>query len=74
MSPDGHGLPGWARDRWARAAVTVWLVIVVAVCARAALQPRVRSLYPTWAAAGGDWLAGAPLYRQTWELHLDQFR
>jgi hypothetical protein len=74
MSPEGHGLPGWARDRWARAAVAVWLAIVAAVCARAALQPRVRSLYPTWAAAGGDWLAGAPLYRNTWEPHLDQFR
>ena len=38
------------------------------------MQPRVRSLYPTWAAAGGDWLARAPLYRNTWEQHLDQFR
>jgi hypothetical protein len=54
--------------------VAVWLVIVTAVCARAVVRPRVRSLYPTWAAAGGDWLAGAPLYRNTWEQHLDQFR
>jgi hypothetical protein len=74
MPPDGHGLPGWARDRWVQWAVAVWLVMVAAVCARAALQPRVRSLYPTWAAAGRDWLAGAPLYRNTWEQHLDQFR
>jgi hypothetical protein len=54
--------------------LAVWLVIVAAVCARSALQPRVRSLYPTWAAAGGDWLAGAPHYRKTWGPHLDQFR
>ncbi|HZY90238.1 MAG TPA: glycosyltransferase family 87 protein [Gemmataceae bacterium] len=74
MSPDGHGLPGWARDHWVRWAATAWLVIVTAVCARAVMQPRVRSLYPTWAAAGGDWLARAPLYRTTWEQHLDQFR
>ena len=74
MQPEGHGLPGWARDRWARWAVTVWLVIVAAVCARAMVQPRVRSLYPTWAAAGGDWLDAAPLYRNTWDQHLDQFR
>jgi hypothetical protein len=74
MPPEGQGLPGWARDRWAQWAVTVWLVIVAAVCARAVVQPRVRSLYPTWATAGGDWLAGAPLYRNTWEQHFDQFR
>jgi hypothetical protein len=74
MQPEGHGLPGWARDRWARGAVVVWLVIVAAVCARAVLQPRVHSLYPTWAAAGGDWLAAVPLYRNTWDQHLDQFR
>ncbi len=74
MPPEGHGLPGWMRDRWAQWAVTVWLVVVATVCARAVVQPRVRSLYPTWSAAGGDWLAGAPLYRNTWEQHLDQFR
>src|SRR5262249_29704613 len=74
MRPDGYWRRVQAGDRWARGAVAVWLTILVAVGARSALQPRSHSLYPTYAAAGGDWVAGATLYRLQWEPHLDQYR
>jgi hypothetical protein len=74
MRPDGYRQRGQSWDRWARGAVAVWLTILVGVGARSALQPRSHSLYPTYAAAGGDWAAGAPLYRVQWEPHLDQYR
>jgi hypothetical protein len=62
---------GWNWPRWA---VLVWSVLLLALGARAALQPRQRSLYPTWTTAGGDWLAGADLYRSRFDPPLDQFR
>src|SRR5262245_60286200 len=63
-----------AGDPWVRGATLVWGAVVVAVCARAAWQPRQRNLCPTWAAAGADWRAGADVYRARWEPPLDQFR
>jgi hypothetical protein len=70
------GLRGWARGRdpWVRAAAAAWLVVVIAICVRCAVQPRVRTLYTTWAGAGHDWRVGRDLYRTTWEEHQDQFR
>jgi hypothetical protein len=41
---------------------TVWLLVVLVVCGRGAIEPRKHSLYPTYAAAGSDWLAGTSLY------------
>jgi hypothetical protein len=63
-----------AWDRWTRAAVAVWLALLAVIGARSALQPRSHSLYPTYATAGGDWVAGTTLYRTQWEPHLDQYR
>src|SRR5262245_30093479 len=63
-----------AGDPWVRGATLVWGAVVVAVCARAAWQPRQRNLCPTWAAAGADWRAGADVYRAWWPPPLDQFR
>jgi hypothetical protein len=43
-------------------AVLVWVIVVVVVCTRSALQPQVRNLVPTWRAAGEAWLHGGDLY------------
>src|SRR4051812_26614872 len=61
-------------DPWARWAVGAWLAVLLVVCGQALLRPRFRSLYPTYAAAGRDWLAGRTLYRDHWEPYEDQFR
>ncbi len=57
-----------------RAAILVWIVVVGAVCVRAAVQPYKRTLYTTWAQAGADWETGRDLYRTSWEADQDQFR
>jgi hypothetical protein len=60
-SPLGPNTPGRA---WVRLAVGVWLLVLLAVCVRSAVQPRKRSLYPTWSGVGADWLAGRDSYRK----------
>jgi hypothetical protein len=64
------------RSPWAlvRTAVIVWAVIIAAVCVRAAAQPYKRTLFTTWAQAGGDWELGCDLYRNSWSPDQDQFR
>lgn len=62
------------RDAWVRTAVVVWLIIVAAVCIRAAVQPYKRTLFTTWEQAGADWEEGRDLYRTTWNPDQDQFR
>jgi hypothetical protein len=49
-------------DPWVVTAAEVWLLVVLVVCVRAVCWPHVHTLYPTYAAAGGDWLAGASTY------------
>jgi hypothetical protein len=61
-------------DPWARLALAAWLVLVLVLCGRAAVQPYKRTLYTTWDRAGGDWQAGRTLYHREWEWHQDQFR
>jgi hypothetical protein len=62
-------------DPWLVLAAEVWLLVVLVVCVRAVFWPHVHSLYPTYAAAGGDWLAGASLYYQDPRPpYLDQYR
>jgi hypothetical protein len=71
-----ESLPRWATAAgpWPAAAALVWAAVVAAVCARSAAQPHKRSLYPTWAAAGGDWVAGADAYGPPRAPHLDTYR
>ena len=49
-------------DPWARLAVSLWAILIVVVCARAAWQPRTRSLYQTYVRAGADWRGGVDVY------------
>jgi hypothetical protein len=54
----------------------LWAGVLLVVCVRAAVWPRVHSLYLTYATAGADWVAGADLYYRDRpaELRLDQYR
>jgi hypothetical protein len=55
--------------------VLAWVIVVVAVGGRSALQPREHSLYYTWLTAGKDWSSGSPLLYQHVEGDgLDIFR
>ncbi len=74
MRLDGLGQRVRGADPWVRLAVAAWLIVLVAISVRVAVQPRVRTLYTTWAGAGRDWETGRDLYRDTWESHQDQFR
>jgi hypothetical protein len=62
-------------DPWVVTAAEVWLLVLLVVCVRAVFWPRVHSLYPTYAAAGGDWLAGASTYYHGERpAYFDQYR
>jgi hypothetical protein len=63
-------------DPWARLAVVLWAALVVVICARAAWQPRTRSLYQTYVRAGSDWRARADAYWVAGRgpLNLDLYR
>jgi hypothetical protein len=43
-------------------AVALWAVLIAVVCVRSVVQPRVHSLYATYATAGTHWCAGTSLY------------
>jgi hypothetical protein len=60
---------------WGQVALAVWVLVLLAVFVRTAIQPRTRSLFYTYASAGSDWLAGKSLYfHDDWPTYLDQFR
>ena len=50
------------RDGWGRLAGAVWLGVLVAVTGLALARPRTHSVYPIFAHAGRNWLAGTDLY------------
>jgi hypothetical protein len=56
--------------RWA---VVVWVIIVAAVGARVLLKPHTHTVFPIFADAGCNWLAGHDVYRPP-KSGLDQFR
>ena len=58
------------RLRWA---VAVWVVIVAAVGVRVLLKPHSNTVFPIFADAGRNWLAGVDLYGAP-KPDLDQFR
>jgi hypothetical protein len=75
MRLDALTWPGRNWDLWTRCAVVVWVIVMLAVCIRSAVQPREHSLYYTWLTAGKDWSSGSPLLYQHMEGDgLDIFR
>jgi len=73
----GHvgNVPSQTRQerRWVAVAVIVWAAILLACCGRAFLAPNTKSVYPIFAGAARQWLAGADLYGQL-APGLDRFR
>jgi hypothetical protein len=49
--------------RWIKRAVLVWVVALLVCSGRPLLQPHASSVYPIFADAGANWLAGRELYR-----------
>src|SRR5579862_3618921 len=75
MRLDALKWPGRTWNLWTRCALLVWTIILIAVCARGAIQQRERSLYYTWLTAGRDWSTGSPqLYQHKEGDGLDIFR
>src|SRR3954466_15009102 len=64
----------WGRDPWVLLAALVWALALAVVCVLAGLRPRSHSLFPTFAAAGQDWVAGSLLYDRTWKPDQDVYR
>src|SRR5688500_3021866 len=56
MSRDGSG--------WGRLAVVAWAAVLGGVCVHTLLRPGRNSVYPIFAEAGRDWLAGGELYEE----------
>jgi hypothetical protein len=48
---------------WQRVALAAWVALVVGVGIRVVLRPGKNSVYPIFAQAGRDWLAGKDVYR-----------
>jgi hypothetical protein len=61
MQPD-LGQPGGSRSA-RRAAVAVWTALLLVLCIRGLHNPRRNSVYPIFAGAARNFLAGADLYR-----------
>ncbi len=58
------GLYHWfeSRTRWEKAALLIWLAILVVVSVRVFLSPESKTVYPIFSASGRLWWAGAELY------------
>ncbi len=50
-------------NRWEKIALVVWFCILMAICGRVLVSPRVHSVYGNFADASRNWIAGADLYR-----------
>jgi hypothetical protein len=59
MPPEADSL---GRNFWVRAAIVVWAVMTVAVCARSVVQGHRQSVFPVWQLAGHDWRTGHDIY------------
>src|SRR5262249_28159203 len=51
--------------RWEKAALASWGLMLTLVCVRTAIWPKTHTVYPIFALASQNWLAGASLYGQT---------
>ncbi len=68
MRPETFRTRFGSLDPWTRLAAVCWAIVFLAIGIRCAVQPMSRTLYPVYAAAGGDWWAGSDqLYRRTGE-------
>jgi hypothetical protein len=56
-------MPRERSRRWRRIAIGVLAVVVVVLCVRPLFQPYRHTVYPIFAGAGRDWVAGADLYK-----------
>ena len=77
MRPDSLRDRFGALDPWARYAFFIWTAVMLVIVVRCAVKPYSHTLYPTWATAGADWLAGSDqLYHRTGQRNnlLDTFR
>ncbi len=59
---------------WEFLAIGAWSATLVFICIRVTVTPHTHSLYPTYATAGADWLAGIDTYYRPHEAYLDQYR
>jgi hypothetical protein len=48
---------------WQRLALAAWVVLIAGVTTRVVLRPEQQTVYPIYAQAGRDWLAGEDVYR-----------
>jgi hypothetical protein len=67
--PSRAGWRGWkGLDAWTYVAISLWVAIVLGVCAYAWVKPGKPSLYFLWRHTGETWLASKPLYNyeQNW--------
>jgi len=51
--------------RWEKGALAAWGIVLTVVCVRTATWPRTHTVYPIFALASQNWLAGTSLYGQT---------
>src|SRR5437016_13034259 len=74
---EGAHVPGqpshWSlwRPAWPlpKLALLLWLMLVLVVSSRTLVSPRTNSVYPIFASAARNWLAGNPLYRAPSDLY-----
>lgn len=51
--------------RWEKAALAGWGIVLTVVCVRTAIWPKTHTVYPIFALASQNWLAGESLYGET---------
>jgi hypothetical protein len=57
-----------------RLALTVWVIVLLAVSCRAALSPRTHTVYPIFSRAGADWLSARDLFAEPPRPGIDVYR
>ena len=64
------------RHRLEQAVYILWTVLLLGVCARSFVSPKIHSVYPIFSYAGQDWTEGRDVYKMTrWASEgIDQYR
>src|SRR5437879_642197 len=60
--PVAHSALSTQHSALLRYAVAVWAVALLIICVRVVAGPRVRTVFPIYAHAGENWVAGTGLY------------